>query len=361
MPSSPSSAICGRMPRSNLCARSSSRMRGATSRPAHSRTDCSSRRCSSVSSKFEHQADGATGAMLAGVSAGLRNSTSRRLLLSRNCSVMRSGSNIRWMSRFGNGRCLAARGGIRPVLQVGLIDDDVPRVLGPGAGLRLRRVEKRQQHAVGRRIRTSCSASAFADCLVEIVEQVPAQDAVDAAGLLREALRQERGELLEHAFTDVAIDVLRQILDDDLAAELLAEETDVGADDRTEIEQHRLRARAQAGDETRQHLGRMDGRIRAPASDSACSLRRRENRSESATDLSEPGSSDRLRRPEDRSSSALVRGRCGLRRGRWRRLRLLGLRARRGLLLAWPAARPCAACRRCRGSAHPRQWPRAAR
>ena len=38
MPSSPSSAICGRTPRSNWCARSSSRMRGATARAAHSRT-----------------------------------------------------------------------------------------------------------------------------------------------------------------------------------------------------------------------------------------------------------------------------------------------------------------------------------
>ncbi len=42
----------------------------------------------------------------AGASAGFLNSTSRRLLLSRNCSVMRSSSNMRWMSRFGSGRCL---------------------------------------------------------------------------------------------------------------------------------------------------------------------------------------------------------------------------------------------------------------
>src|SRR5688572_19496680 len=33
-------------------------------------------------------------------STALRNSTSRCWLFSRNCSVMRSGSNIRWMSRF---------------------------------------------------------------------------------------------------------------------------------------------------------------------------------------------------------------------------------------------------------------------
>src|SRR6187431_2622237 len=40
------------------------------------------------------------------------------------------------------------------------------------------------------------------------------------------------------------------------------------------------------------------GASEAPASDSACSLRRRENRSESATDLSEPGSLGLLAQPQ---------------------------------------------------------------
>src|SRR5690348_8422260 len=52
MPSRPSDAICGRMPLSKRCSRSSSLMRGATSRPAHSRTDFSRSVCSSVRSKF---------------------------------------------------------------------------------------------------------------------------------------------------------------------------------------------------------------------------------------------------------------------------------------------------------------------
>ena len=51
---------------------------------------------------------GADGAV---VSAGFLNSTSRMLLLSRNCSVMRSCSNMRWMSRFGSGRCLPRAAG----------------------------------------------------------------------------------------------------------------------------------------------------------------------------------------------------------------------------------------------------------
>src|SRR6476469_8582373 len=51
MPSRPSSAICGKIVGSNVWARSRSLIRGATSRPAQSRTVCSSKRCSSVSSK----------------------------------------------------------------------------------------------------------------------------------------------------------------------------------------------------------------------------------------------------------------------------------------------------------------------
>src|SRR5262245_37642927 len=47
-PRSPRSAICGRMAVSKWCARSSSRIRGATARAAHSRTVCSSSSCSSV-------------------------------------------------------------------------------------------------------------------------------------------------------------------------------------------------------------------------------------------------------------------------------------------------------------------------
>ena len=52
---------------------------------------------------------------------------------------------------------------------------------------------------------------------------------------------------------------------EDLAAELLAEEGDVAADDRAEIEQRRLRMRAQAGEELRQRLGRMRRRVRGAA------------------------------------------------------------------------------------------------
>jgi hypothetical protein len=60
----------------------------------------------------------------------------------------------------------------------------------------------------------------------------------------------------------MAVDILRQILDNDFAPKLLAEKADVGAHDRAQIEEHRLRSRAQAGDEASEHLSRMDGSIR---------------------------------------------------------------------------------------------------
>ena len=80
----------------------------------------------------------------------------------------------------------------------------------------------------------SCSASGLRGFLIQIVEDVPAQDAVDAARSCGNRFDRNAGNWSSMTVTDVTVDVLRQIFDDDLAAELLAEETDVGADDRTE-------------------------------------------------------------------------------------------------------------------------------
>ena len=175
-------------------------------------------------------------------------------------------------------------------------------------------------------------------------------------------LDNARRELVELAFANVTIDVLRQILDDDLAAELLAEEAHVGADDRTEIEEHRLRARAQARDEARQHLRRVHGRIgRTDIGVGVFLTATREQVGE------------RHRRDEGQ------RSRVGMGEGAPadpRSLRSPRVSARR--LEAEPApagppatppfaspsrlaVRPCAACPRCRGSARLRQSPHAAR
>ena len=107
------------------------------------------------------------------------------------------------------------------------------------------------------------------------------------AGLLRKPFHQERGQLIEQTVPDMAIDVLGQIFDDDLAAKLLAEKLTLdpttGPRSRStgcdrELKPAMKRASTLVG---------CTGASEAPTSDSACSLRRRENRSESATDLGE--------------------------------------------------------------------------
>jgi hypothetical protein len=57
----------------------------------------------------------------------------------------------------------------------------------------------------------------------------------------------------------VLIDVFRDVLDPQAAAELFAEEGDVAADDRSEIEEQRALVRLQAGEELVQGLGRIRG------------------------------------------------------------------------------------------------------
>ncbi len=76
---------------------------------------------------------------------------------------------------------LGTRGGVRPVLQTCFVDDDVSRVLGPRAGLRLRSAEERQQHAVGAKHANELIGQRLRGFLVQVVEHVPAEDAVDAA------------------------------------------------------------------------------------------------------------------------------------------------------------------------------------
>jgi hypothetical protein len=75
--------------------------------------------------------------------------------------------------------------------------------------------------------------------LVHVVDEIPTENPVDGVAHLREALLQERGEIFDLSGTDVAVDVRKDILDEDLAAELFAEEAHVAADNRAEIEQHR--------------------------------------------------------------------------------------------------------------------------
>src|SRR5262245_8323689 len=61
---------------------------------------------------------------------------------------------------------------------------------------------------------------------LEEVEDIPAEHAVDARVLLHEALHERFGERVARAVARVPVDFGREILDEQLAPELLAEERD---------------------------------------------------------------------------------------------------------------------------------------
>ena len=86
---------------------------------------------------------------------------------------------------------------------------------------------------------------------LEEVEDVPAQHAVDAAVGLREALRQRRRQPVARVGPRVLVDLGGEVLDVQLAAEMLAEERDVGADHRAEVDQHRRLVVRERADELR--------------------------------------------------------------------------------------------------------------
>ena len=75
-------------------------------------------------------------------------------------------------------------------------------------------------------------------------------------------LAKNAGRSCDLAFANVPVDVLVEVFDENLAAELLAEEGHVRSDDRTEIEQPRLLTRRQAGEELGERFRRVDRRIR---------------------------------------------------------------------------------------------------
>ena len=99
--------------------------------------------------------------------------------------------------------------------QVAFVGDDVLRVARVAG---LRGAEEAEQRAVGPQHARQLLGQRLRGRPVEVVDEVPAQDAVDRRGLLREALPQRLGEALGRAGADVAIEIGEQILDEDLAA-----------------------------------------------------------------------------------------------------------------------------------------------
>src|SRR4029079_15728078 len=95
------------------------------------------------------------------------------------------------------------------------------------------------------------------DRRLQEVQQIPAQDPVDADVGLREPLGEKAGQIAalalaaapvdvgakisSLALSVVPVDVGVEILDENLAPELLAEVRDVGPDDGAKVEQHGIR------------------------------------------------------------------------------------------------------------------------
>ncbi len=172
---------------------------------------------------------------------------------------------------------------------------------------------------------------------IEEVEEIPAQNAVDRTVLVLQARLQVFGERCFRVLR-ITIEIGEQIFEDDLAAEALAEERDVRADDRPEVHQDRRFARRQGRQEFSQRLGgkRSGRRLRA---------RRPEPPRRFVLCCANP----RATSPPFVPAEAAAEPRAGAPPA-------ASLRPGAGL------RRPCpsAPCRRCRGSARLRQWPRAA-
>src|SRR3954465_4035001 len=141
-------------------------------------------------------------------------------------------------------RLAAAGCRIGPVLQVHLVDDDVLRVPRIAS---LRRPEKPEQRAVGTKHARELIGERLAGRLVHVVDEIPAENPVDGRFFLWKPLFEKGGEFVELAAANMAIEVREDILDENLAAELLAKETDVAADDRPEIEQDGRLLRGERG------------------------------------------------------------------------------------------------------------------
>ena len=103
---------------------------------------------------------------------------------------------------------------------------------------------------------------------VEEIEEVPAQDAVDAGVRMAKALLEGWRQLVGRTGAGMSIDVSEQVFDEELAAEAIAEELDVRADDRPEIQQDRHRLLSERGQESGEPFGG-DDRFVAHAGGSA--------------------------------------------------------------------------------------------
>src|SRR5437764_11547611 len=101
-------------------------------------------------------------------------------------------------------RLTAARGRVRAMLQVHFVCDDELRIARLA---RLRRAEECQQRAVWPKNARQLAGERLRGTAIEIIHEIPAQDPVDAAGLLRKSLLEKFRQHIESAGLDVPIEV----------------------------------------------------------------------------------------------------------------------------------------------------------
>src|SRR5438105_11941759 len=104
--------------------------------------------------------------------------------------------------------------------QVHFVGDDE---LGVARFARLGRAEEAEQCSIGSQHPRQLIGELLRGFAIEVIDQVPAKDAVDTSGLLRKTLLQKCRQRLERSRAHVPIEVREDVLDEDLAPELLTE------------------------------------------------------------------------------------------------------------------------------------------
>jgi hypothetical protein len=133
-----------------------------------------------------------------------------------------------------------------------VVDDEIPRVFlarhGDGG-------KEREERATGLEEPGHFARQRLRRALVEVVEDVPAEDAVEAGIGLGEAGLEELRQLFGPVLPRVLLEVRVDVLDEELAAQAFTEIVDVAADNGAEVEQHRSLAMLERREEPAERFG----------------------------------------------------------------------------------------------------------
>src|SRR5262245_56240790 len=135
---------------------------------------------------------------------------------------------------------------IAAVLQLELVDDDV---FGVASFARLCGAEETEQRALRTQEARELIGERLSGGTIEIVEDIPAENAIDRVLLRGESGFEKTRNRRSLAGPQVPVDIGKNVFDTNLSAELFTEEADVGSNDRPEIEQDRRLPRRQARQE----------------------------------------------------------------------------------------------------------------